>query len=346
MSNIPALSEGSLLEPGLRILSTAPAAVATCQGAQALRRKTRIRGSTSARPRKVRPASADDKCFRAVPGRGSDINGLDMTTAALALAIPVFPSKPRLTARDADMSLPRVALVCVQTLFNELACTPPNPTQPKHRYHTEEPTFFQIAPLILRLHQFALRIICCLEILSYLAVTESTVPLPFSHITLRIPPNLALIGLPPNPSPLFLTGTLLVAIGAFLRVASFRALGEMFTFDLTIHPKHRLITSGPYAYVRHPAYTGTLCIIAGLVASHMTPGSFLGIALGGVSVPAWTLALCRSTILLGGAVWWTWMLGVGLSRIPAEEKKMAALFPAEWAEYEKRVRWWFVPRLV
>ncbi|KAF7300315.1 hypothetical protein HMN09_00914800 [Mycena chlorophos] len=234
------------------------------------------------------------------------------------------------------MSLPRVALVCAQTLFNELACTPPNPTQPKHRYHTEEPTFFQIAPLILRLHQFALRIICFLEILSYLAVTESPLPLPFSGMTMTVPSRLALNTLPPNPSPLFLAGTLLVAIGALLRVASFRALGEMFTFDLTIHPHHRLITSGPYAYVRHPAYTGTLCIIAGLVASHMTPGSFLGIALGGVGMPAWMLALCRSTILLSGAVWWTWMLGVGLSRIPAEEKKMAALFPAEWAEYEKR----------
>jgi hypothetical protein len=44
----------------------------------------------------------------------------------------------------------RVALVLIQTTFNELASTPPNPSPEKGRYHTDTLYIFRIAPLILR----------------------------------------------------------------------------------------------------------------------------------------------------------------------------------------------------
>ncbi|CAF4350854.1 unnamed protein product, partial [Rotaria sordida] len=31
-------------------------------------------------------------------------------------------------------------------------------------------------------------------------------------------------------------------------------LGAFFTFELTIRSTHKLIKTGPYAYVRHPSY--------------------------------------------------------------------------------------------
>lgn len=46
--------------------------------------------------------------------------------------------------------LSRASLVFVQAAFNQAACTPPNKTPPKFRYHTEEPFLLQIAPLIFK----------------------------------------------------------------------------------------------------------------------------------------------------------------------------------------------------
>lgn len=50
------------------------------------------------------------------------------------------------------MSLARVALVVLQALSNQWALTPPNPTLPKDRYHTEELYILQIAPLIFKVN--------------------------------------------------------------------------------------------------------------------------------------------------------------------------------------------------
>lgn len=48
------------------------------------------------------------------------------------------------------MSISRVALVLVQAFANQLACTPPNPTPSKGRYHTDEIYILQIAPFIFK----------------------------------------------------------------------------------------------------------------------------------------------------------------------------------------------------
>lgn len=50
------------------------------------------------------------------------------------------------------MSLLRVSLVAVQAIGNQLACTPPNPTQSQQRYQTEdsEPYILQLAPLVFK----------------------------------------------------------------------------------------------------------------------------------------------------------------------------------------------------
>ncbi len=48
------------------------------------------------------------------------------------------------------MSLVRVALVCVQAICNHLACTPPNPSPTKGRYHTDQLLILRIAPLVFK----------------------------------------------------------------------------------------------------------------------------------------------------------------------------------------------------
>ncbi|KAJ7923243.1 hypothetical protein B0H13DRAFT_1477462, partial [Mycena leptocephala] len=57
-------------------------------------------------------------------------------------------------------------------------------------------------------------------------------------------------------SPLVAIGTALIANGAILRLFCYRALGQYFTFKTAIARNHKLVTTGPYSIVRHPAYTG------------------------------------------------------------------------------------------
>lgn len=48
----------------------------------------------------------------------------------------------------------------------------------------------------------------------------------------------------------------LALLGTLIRVSAFSRLGHMFTYEMSVLKDHKLITDGPYAWVRHPAYTG------------------------------------------------------------------------------------------
>jgi protein-S-isoprenylcysteine O-methyltransferase Ste14 len=53
--------------------------------------------------------------------------------------------------------------------------------------------------------------------------------------------------------------------GAFLRIWSYRTLGNFFTFQIGIRNKHILIQNGPYTYLMHPSYTGAFFGHAGFI---------------------------------------------------------------------------------
>jgi len=60
------------------------------------------------------------------------------------------------------------------------------------------------------------------------------------------------------------TGLGLFAAGLGLRWYSMAYLGRLFTYDVAIAADHRVIDSGPYRLIRHPAYTGSLLSFVGL----------------------------------------------------------------------------------
>jgi protein-S-isoprenylcysteine O-methyltransferase Ste14 len=54
----------------------------------------------------------------------------------------------------------------------------------------------------------------------------------------------------------------LFAAGLSIRCFAIAKLGQFFTTHVTIHNEHELIKTGPYRWLRHPAYTGLLLALA------------------------------------------------------------------------------------
>ena len=67
----------------------------------------------------------------------------------------------------------------------------------------------------------------------------------------------------PHPRTFYVIGLILFVLGLIIRWVAIIYLGRFFTVNVAIAEDHQLITTGPYRYVRHPSYTGTLLIFLG-----------------------------------------------------------------------------------
>jgi protein-S-isoprenylcysteine O-methyltransferase Ste14 len=110
-------------------------------------------------------------------------------------------------------------------------------------------------------------------------------------------------------------GVALYAAGFLLMHRAEAHLGRLFSVQVAIQERHRLVTDGPYRLVRHPRYVGIIVFVAGL-------------ALVFRSWPALALAAVVKLVLL-------W-------RIRDEEALMAEEFGAEWDAYARRT-WRLAP---
>lgn len=101
-------------------------------------------------------------------------------------------------------------------------------------------------------------------------------------------------------------GLVLFLIGHTFMLWGLLHLGKQFSFFVTIQKEHKLITDGPYRFMRHPRYNGSICWI-------------LGSALIFLSILGLILAIIYSlTILL---------------RISREERLLHQGLEKEWEEY-------------
>jgi protein-S-isoprenylcysteine O-methyltransferase Ste14 len=81
----------------------------------------------------------------------------------------------------------------------------------------------------------------------------------------------------------FWLGASVLLFGLGITVWTRRELGRNWSGIVTLKQDHELITGGPYAYVRHPIYTGLLLGFLGSAVARAQWGGLLGVALAAVS---------------------------------------------------------------
>lgn len=136
---------------------------------------------------------------------------------------------------------------------------------------------------------------------------------------------------------ILIIGTTLTLFSAVLRLWCYKTLGHLFTFEITIRPKHELITHGPYAHVRHPSYTGVYLTLVGSTCVLLAPGTWT--AEQGIHTPIGATLLCLWLLKCAFA-----FRGTAI-RLRAEDKLLHATFKEDWENYAKRVPYKLVPRV-
>ncbi|RDB30071.1 Protein-S-isoprenylcysteine O-methyltransferase B [Hypsizygus marmoreus] len=138
--------------------------------------------------------------------------------------------------------------------------------------------------------------------------------------------------------PILVVGMLTTVTAAALRVWCFKTLGRLFTFEIDIRPEHELITCGPYAWVRHPSYTGVYLTLLGATAVLCSPGTWL-VECGPGNIGAalisllWTLKCIY--VFKGMTV-----------RLRVEDEVLREAFGERWDEYSKRVPQSLLPGII
>ncbi|KAH7034453.1 hypothetical protein BKA57DRAFT_415307 [Linnemannia elongata] len=134
--------------------------------------------------------------------------------------------------------------------------------------------------------------------------------------------------------------TILSVASYLLRTWSFRTLDWFFTYQLTIRPGHRLVTSGPYKILRHPSYTGFFFNGAAVwtLLWHNDISSLLPV-LTYSNMMGW-LGVNGGLLVAAGLSWMTAMQIMW--RVAAEEEMLKGHFGKEWDIYSSK-RWRFIP---
>jgi protein-S-isoprenylcysteine O-methyltransferase Ste14 len=136
--------------------------------------------------------------------------------------------------------------------------------------------------------------------------------------------------------------TALMLLGSELRLWAYRALGVHFTLELRVLEQHKLITSGPYQWVRHPGYTGALGFICGLAMWLFARGTFVSECLIGER-SSWGWSLCAKGLRGCYAFSCTTAFIFLPYRVNVEEDMLRKEFKEEYEKFSETTKWKFVP---
>jgi protein-S-isoprenylcysteine O-methyltransferase Ste14 len=117
---------------------------------------------------------------------------------------------------------------------------------------------------------------------------------------------------------LFLLGVGLIPLGVALRWYAIRTLGCYFTRDVAVSSQQRVVQTGPYRLIRHPAYSGTFLTMLGV----------------GLAMTNWASLICLLICVFLGHFY----------RVTVEEKALIQTLGQPYMEYMRRTRR-FIPLL-
>ncbi|KAF8803362.1 hypothetical protein BYT27DRAFT_7226027 [Phlegmacium glaucopus] len=138
-------------------------------------------------------------------------------------------------------------------------------------------------------------------------------------------------------TPVSTIGAALIAGGMMLRMRTFRELGRFFRYDISIQKDHELIISGPYAYVRHPSYTGLLLANIGWFLWNSASGSWV------MESGLWTTVAGKALFIAYALNLIVFASIVTLSRMGAEDVALRKQFGSAWDEWAKKVPYFVIP---
>jgi protein-S-isoprenylcysteine O-methyltransferase Ste14 len=114
------------------------------------------------------------------------------------------------------------------------------------------------------------------------------------------------------PPDYFYLGIAMMVAGILIRLWAVSTLRDFFSYTVQIKEGHHVIQDGPYRFVRHPAYSGSLLTI-------------LGIAL---ALQSWGAVVVMAVVF-----------GITFGyRIRVEEKVLSSSLGDEYVSYAKRVK--------
>ncbi|KAG2035722.1 hypothetical protein BDR03DRAFT_962007 [Suillus americanus] len=134
----------------------------------------------------------------------------------------------------------------------------------------------------------------------------------------------------------FILGTALAITGGLVRWWCYRTLGRFFTFQLSVRKGHHIVTTGPYAVIRHPSYTAAMMQVVGILILHGSPTSWLRHS-GILDIPGLKLAV---------AAWLAQMMIAMINlvcRVSQEDEVLKSAFGDEWERWAKVVRYRLIP---
>ncbi|EIM86326.1 uncharacterized protein STEHIDRAFT_58595 [Stereum hirsutum FP-91666 SS1] len=139
-------------------------------------------------------------------------------------------------------------------------------------------------------------------------------------------------------TPTFILGMALILAGASIRFLCFREMGVHFTFQISLREKHKLVRTGPYSIVRHPAYTGGHMTILGGLLTLTGHGSWLYCGAG------YSEKIGR--VLCGNYCASVMVLAYALLRGAKEDVYLRREFEEEWEEWARDVPYMYIPFVV
>ncbi|MGB8311601.1 MAG: isoprenylcysteine carboxylmethyltransferase family protein [Halobacteriota archaeon] len=124
--------------------------------------------------------------------------------------------------------------------------------------------------------------------------------------------SFALSGIAMLPSWVFYPGIVLMFLGIMVRQWSMAVLGRFFSGTVGVQKGQKVVDTGPYRLMRHPAYTGGLLILARI----------------GLALQSWGAVLLL-LLIIGPAYGY---------RIYVEERVLVSELSDEYVKYTKRTK--------